>query len=82
MEKISTESKLTGDEVIEKAVAFFGEGGFGLDIESRDAGSVTFKGGGGGVVVETAPGEKGKTNVDLTSHEWDFQVKQFLEKIV
>jgi len=81
MEKISTNTKLAGDELIKQAIAFFGEGGFGLEIESQDANSVTFKGGGGGVVVEFLPGEKGKTNVDLTSHEWDFQVKQFLEKI-
>ena len=81
MEKISTETKLAGDELVKKAIAFFGEDGFGLEIENQDANSITFKGGGGGVVIEYFPGEKGKTNVDLTSREWDFQVSQFLEKI-
>lgn len=81
MEKISTTTKLAGAELLQQAIAFFGEGGYGLEIESQDANSVTFKGGGGGVVVEFSPGEKGKTDVDLTSHEWDFQVKEFIGKI-
>jgi hypothetical protein len=81
MEKISTKTKRAGADVIQMAIAYFGEGGLGLTIENKDANSITFKGGGGGVVVEFFPGEKGTTNVDLTSREWDFQVKQFLGKI-
>jgi hypothetical protein len=81
MLKLSRETKLDGKEVIQRAVAFFGASGLGLETAEQNDTSVTFEGGGGGVIVEVAPGEKGKLTVDLTSREWDFQIKQFLDKI-
>ena len=81
MLKLSTETKLAGAEVIKRAVAYFGPSGLGLKVTEQLDESVMFEGGGGGVAVETGPGEKGKTAVDLSSREWDFQIQQFLEKI-
>jgi hypothetical protein len=81
MLKLSTETKLAAAEVIKRAVAFFGASGLGLETTEQTDGSVSFQGGGGGVIVEIGAGKKGKMAVDLTSREWDFQTKQFLEKI-
>jgi hypothetical protein len=81
MLKLSTETKRAAADVLAQAVAYFGPNGLGLETTEQDAGSVTFQGGGGGVIVEVKPGEQGKATVDLTSREWDFQIRQFLEKI-
>ena len=81
MLKLTTETKRAAADVLAQAVAYFGPDGLGLETAEQDANSVTFQGGGGGVIVEVKPGESGKATVDLTSREWDFQVQQFLEKI-
>ncbi|MCJ7605296.1 MAG: hypothetical protein MUO19_04585 [Dehalococcoidales bacterium] len=80
MLNLSTSTKLDRDEVIKRAAAFFGPTGYGLEVAEETAGYVSFKGGGGGVeVIANVDGEK--TTVDLTSQEWDYQVKEFLGKI-
>ena len=80
MLNLSTSTKLDRDEVIKRAVAFFGPTGYGLEVTEEATGCASFKGGGGGVeVIANFEGEK--TTVDLTSREWDYQVKEFLDKI-
>jgi hypothetical protein len=81
MMKLSTDTKLDAKEVIKRAVAHFGPDGLGLETEAQDETSVTFKGGGGGIIVEIGPGDKGKRKVDLSSREWDLQARQFIAKI-
>jgi hypothetical protein len=81
MLKLSTETKLAGAEVIKRAVAYFGPSGLGLEVTGQNDASVTFEGGGGGVAVELQPGEGGKQTVDVSSREWDFQVREFIGKI-
>ena len=81
MQKLSTETKLSGADVIQRAVAFFGPSGVGLKVTEQTDGGVSFEGGGGGVAIEIFPGDKGKTNVEISSREWEFQSQQFLEKI-
>ncbi len=80
MLNISKESKLKPEDAIQKAVDFFGPKGFKLEIKEQDACSVYFEGGGGGVRVSAAASKKG-SSVDIESVEWDFQVKQFLDKL-
>ena len=80
MLNLSAGTKLDKDEVIERAVAFFGPGGYGLEVAEQADGYAAFTGGGGGIEV-TVSTEGRKTAVDLLSREWDYQVKEFLDKI-
>ena len=78
---IATRTKLNPEAAIERAVAFFGpDGGYGLKINDRTAGSVCFIDANGGVDVYACAEENG-TTVDLVSREWDSQVKEFIGKI-
>jgi hypothetical protein len=80
MLKISKESKLKPQEVVKRAVRFFGPKGYGLELKEEDKYSVFFEGGGGSVRVSAAASKKG-SSVDVASVEWDYQSKQFLGKI-
>ncbi|MDD5288020.1 MAG: hypothetical protein PHY28_02770 [Dehalococcoidales bacterium] len=80
MLKISTDTKLTPEEAIKKAIEFFGTKGYKLKPIEQTATSANFEGGGGFIEV-TACADKGKTKVDIMSREWDFQVKEFIKKI-
>jgi hypothetical protein len=80
MLNISTKTKLSPEETIKRAVAFFGPGGYGLEIKEQCDDSAYFQGGGGSVSV-TACIEGKKTSVALVSQEWDYQVKEFIGKI-
>ena len=70
-------TKLPPEKVIAKAKSYFGK--LGLKVVSEDPGSVCMEGGGGRVTV-TAGGEK-ETEIDITTTEWDRQVKQFVQMI-
>lgn len=78
MASYGVESKLSPEQVIEKAVEFFGES-LGLEITQQAPCCVHFVGGGGHVAVAVAEGKK--TSVDLETREWDYQVRQFMHKI-
>ena len=76
----STETRLASEEVIRRAIAYFGPGGLGLEVCQQDPCRVEFSGGGGHVMIAANAGEK-KTAVDLETREWDFQVRQFMHEI-
>jgi hypothetical protein len=80
MLKLSTKSKLSPADVIKRAVKYFGPEGYGLKVEEQEKCCVYFEGGGGGVRVSASEQKKGST-VDLESVEWDYQVKEFLQKV-
>jgi hypothetical protein len=80
MLSITKESKLKPNDVIKKAVGFFGSKGLGLILKEEDKCNAYFEGGGGSVRVAAATAKKGST-VDIESVEWDYQSKQFLDKI-
>jgi hypothetical protein len=80
MLKIAKESKLKPDEAIQRAVAFFGPKGYGLEVKDDGNCCATFEGGGGSVHVSASESKKGST-VELESVEWDYQTKQFLSSI-
>lgn len=80
MLNISKESKLKPEEVIKRAVAFFGSGGYGLELKDEDKCNAYLVGGGGSVRVAAATADKG-SSVDIESVEWDYQSQEFLDKI-
>lgn len=80
MMTISTKSKLKPEEVIKRAVKYFGPGGYGLKVEEEGNCCASFEGGGGGVRVTVTEEKKGST-VDVESREWDYQAKAFLDKV-
>ena len=80
MLKIATKTKLNPEKAIEKAVEFFGPKGYKLEVKEQSEGCATFEGGGGGVEVTACAEEKGST-VELLSREWDYQVREFINKI-
>ena len=79
--RYSVETKLSTEEAIKKATAFFGEGGLGLEMTEQNPCCLYFEGGGGHVLVTASEGEKKKTTVVLETREWDYQVRQFMREI-
>jgi hypothetical protein len=80
MLSIAKESKLKPQEVIKRAVDFFGTKHYGLILREEDNCNAYFEGGGGSVRVNAATSKKG-SSVNIESVEWDYQVKEFLDKI-
>ena len=80
MARYSVETKLSTEQAIQKAVAFFGEGGLGLDVTEQGGCCAHFVGGGGHVRVTVAAGDP-RTTVELETREWDYDVKQFMHNI-
>jgi len=76
----SVKTNLSPEESIERARAFFGEGGLGLESNERGPCCLTFEGGGGHVTV-TASAEEKKTTIELETREWDYHVKRFIREI-
>jgi hypothetical protein len=82
MISIEKSIKLTPSEAIDKAVAFFGPGGLGLEMTERAECCVRLEGGGGYVFVQADEGEKGKGSlVEVDGREWEYHIKRFLEKL-
>ena len=80
MIRMMAKTKLSPGEAIKRAAAFFGAGGYGLEITKQSADCICFAGGGGSIEVTAAEEAKG-ASVELVSQEWDFQVKEFLDTI-
>ena len=80
MLNIETTTRLSPEEAIKSAVEFFGPEGYGMEVASRDKCCAEFQGGGGGVTVTVISRDKGAT-VSLISREWDYQVRDFIDKI-
>jgi 4a-hydroxytetrahydrobiopterin dehydratase len=80
MPRYSVETKQSPEEAIKKAIGYFGEAGLGLQADEQNPCCVYFEGGGGFVRVTAGKGEK-RTEVELETREWDYQVKQFLHEI-
>jgi hypothetical protein len=82
MISLAKKSKLAPSRVIEQAVAFFGPGGWGLDVVDRAECCARFEGGGGHVFVQATEQEKGKgSEVAVESREWEHAAREFLAKL-
>jgi hypothetical protein len=80
MVRMEAKTKLSPEEIIKRAIVFFGPGGYGLGVKEQTSGYICFEGG-GGVVEVTASAEGKRTSVELVSQEWDYQLKEFLDTI-
>ena len=80
MLKISRETKLQPKDVINRGVEFFGPGGYGLDLKVKDDFNAYLEGGGGSIKIIAIAGKKG-SSVDIESVEWDYQAKEFFNKL-
>jgi len=72
-------TKLTPQEALERAIAYFGPGGQGLEITSKGDLYLVFQGGGGYVTITAQP--RDKTTLDLETREWDRAVRQFMAEV-
>jgi hypothetical protein len=72
-------TKLTPQEALARAIAYFGPGGQGLAIMSQGDLSLVFQGGGGHVAITAQPGDK--TTLELETREWDYAVRQFMAAV-
>jgi len=77
MLSMTKDSTLKPEQVIKRAVDFFGSKGLGLIIKEEDKCTVYLEGGGGGVRVFAAEAKKG-SKIDVETREWESQVKDFL----
>jgi hypothetical protein len=77
--RYGVETKTSPEEIIRRAMSFFGQGGVGLEVSDCGSRSATFVGGGGHVLVHVSEGEK--TEVELVTREWDYDVKRFMRQI-
>ena len=80
MLKLNVRTKRKPEEVLKKAVEFFGPGGYGMKVAEQNNTCAYFEGGGGSIAVTSCTDEKG-TSVDLETREWEYQVKEFARKI-
>ena len=82
MIRVGKDSKLSADRVVEKAIAFFGQDGLGLDVVEEGDCCVRFEGAGGHVFVQADGSEGGSgASVTVEGREWERQIKEFLGKI-
>jgi hypothetical protein len=80
MIRMQKKTKLTSQDAIDKAIAFFGPKGYGLKVNEQSPTCAKFEGAGGNVEVTTC--EDGKqTSVEIISTEWEIQSKEFMSKL-
>ncbi len=80
MLKIAKQTKLVPEEVIDRALKFFGKGGWGLEEKGRNPCCISFEGSGGHVSISIDDKEKHRI-VDLETREFEYPAKKFLEKL-
>jgi hypothetical protein len=80
MLKLNVRAKSRPEEVVKKALKFFGPGGYGLKVIEQNDSRVYFQGGGGGIEATTYSDKK-RTSIDVETREWDYQVKEFARKV-
>ncbi|MCX7855661.1 MAG: hypothetical protein N2556_06765 [Anaerolineae bacterium] len=79
MARYSKDTRKSPDQVLERALAFFGPSGLGMTVEEQNECCLFLTGGGGYVLVQIELGESGRTSVILETREWDYQAMRFLE---
>ena len=80
MIRIEKTTRLQPTQIIDKAAAYFGDDGEGLQEKERGMCCVSFEGGGGYVAVTVADEDQHRV-VDVESREYEYQVKKFLNTI-
>jgi hypothetical protein len=78
--RMAKQTRLKPDEIIVRAVEFFGEKGEQLKERERNPCCVYFEGVGGYVMISIAEENKKRT-LDIETREFEYQVKRFLKTI-
>jgi hypothetical protein len=66
-------------EAIQKAVEFFGPEGLGMEVIEHSDCCAFFRGAGGHVRVRITNGNGAA--LEIETREWDYQVKEFMQRI-
>ena len=77
MIKITKQTRLASEEVLDRTSKFFGKGGEGLEETERNPCCISFEGGGGYVSITIYDEEKHRM-VEVETREFEYQAKQFL----
>lgn len=77
---MAKQTRLKPEEIIARAVEFFGEKGEQLNERDRNPCCVYFEGGGGYVVISIVDESKKRT-LDVETREFEYQVKRFLQTL-
>ena len=80
MIRVAKQTRLSPEEIIERASKYFGKGGQELTETQRNLCCISFEGVGGYVAVSVTDEDKHRT-VDVESREFEYQARQFLAKI-
>jgi len=80
MINLEIKTSLAVEEVKKRLKAVFGEDGLGLDLKEDLADCLSFQGSGGFVNAVICL-DAGKTKLELSSQEWDKQVKDFASNL-
>jgi len=80
MIKLNITTKNKPEEVVKKAVEFFGPLGYGLTVTDQSNTCASFDGDGGSISIVACSIDKG-TSVDIETQEMDYQAKEFVKKI-
>jgi hypothetical protein len=80
MLNVAKESKHSSEEVMRKAIEFFGPNGLQLEIKEYTDKHLRFEGGGGFVEIQLRFSNQ-TLEAELLTQEWEYQVKEFLSKI-
>ncbi len=80
--RMGAKTNQSPQEVLNRAVAYFGEHGVGLKLVQQRPNAVQFAGGGGHVQVTVSPANNGQqTEIDLQTRDWEYDVKRFLREL-
>jgi hypothetical protein len=80
MIRVAKQTRLSPEEIIERAAKYFGKGGEGLTETERNLCCISFEGVGGYVAVSVTDEDIHRT-VDVESREFEYQAKQFLARL-
>ena len=80
MIRMAKQTRLKPEEIIARAVEFFGEKGEQLEERDRNQCCVYFEGGGGYVAISIVDESKKRT-LDVETREFEYQVKRFLQTL-
>ena len=80
MIRIARPTRLKPADIIDRASAYFGEGGEALEEKERNPCCISFEGCGGYVAVSIVD-EDNHRIVDVETREFEYQAKRFLERL-
>jgi hypothetical protein len=80
MIRITKQTGLAPEEVIDRASKYFGKDGQGLQEKERNPCCLSFEGGGGYLSIAIYDEEKYRM-VEIESREFEYQAKRFLETL-